>query len=311
MNDMDKRTVRVGTRGSALAIAQTEEVVAALQQCWPEIVFDVAPITPDGDRRKSAPLLTLGRGTFAKGVEEWLLDGRIDIAVHSSKDMPTALPEGLMIAAYPERRDARDLLVNRPDVGFFELPAEARLGTSSPRRSGQLLAARSDIEIVPIRGNVDTRMSRASGEDLEGVALAAAGLERLGRIGEATEILDPEFCVPDAGQGALAVEIRLGDERMREMVGAINHTPTWTAVTAERAFVDFIGGGCRVPVAAYAVPSGGKLRIATMACLPDGSQIYRNQVEVTQSDPVSAGHVAARSLLNTGADAIVYGDRKP
>lgn len=311
MTAMKRRTVRVGTRGSALAIAQTEEVVSALSEAWPEAVFEVARITPMGDRRKSAPLLSLGRGAFAKGVEEWLLDGRIDIAVHSAKDMPTVLPEGLVIAAYPERKDARDLIVNRFGAGFFDLPEGASVGTSSPRRSGQLLAARSDIEIAPIRGNVDTRLSRVSDDDLDGVALAAAGLERLGRIGEATEILDPELCVPDAGQGALAVETREGDEQMREMVGAVNHAPTWAAVSAERAFVDFIGGGCRVPVAAYAAPSGGKLRIATMACLPAGSRIYRKRVEASAADPESAGREAARSLLATGADAIIYGERGP
>ena len=308
---MDKRTVRVGTRGSALAIAQTEEVLSALIGSWPEAVFEVVRITPDGDRRKSAPLLSLGRGAFAKGVEEWLLDGRIDMAVHSAKDMPTILPEGLVIAAYPKRKNARDVLVNRLNVGLFELKTGARLGTSSPRRSGQLLAARSDIEIVPIRGNVDTRLSRLNGDDMDGVVLAAAGLERLGRLGEATDILDPELCVPDAGQGALAVEIRAGDGRMSEMVGAVNHAPTWAAVSAERAFVDFIGGGCRVPVAAYAVPGGGKLEITTMACLPDGSRIFRNRVEAPVSDAVSAGRKAARSLLDTGADAIVYGERRP
>lgn len=308
---MKRRTVRVGTRGSALAIAQTEEVVSALGRAWPEADFEVVRITPDGDRRKSAPLLSLGRGAFAKGVEEWLLDGRIDMAVHSAKDMPATLPEGLVIAAYPERKDARDVIVSRLKGGFFELRPGARLGTSSPRRSGQLLAARSDIEIVPIRGNVDTRLSKVCSDGLDGVVLAAAGLERLGRIGEATEILDPELCAPDAGQGALAVETREGDERMREMVGAINHAPTWAAVSAERAFVDFIGGGCRVPVAAYAVPSGGKLRITTMACLPDGSRIYRKRVEASAVDPVSAGREAARSLMETGADTIVYGERGP
>ena len=307
---MSARIVRVGTRGSALAIAQTEEVVSALSLAWPDATFEIVRIMPVGDRRKSAPLLSLGRGAFAKGVEEWLLDGRVDMAVHSAKDMPTILPEGLVIAAYPERKDARDLIVNRFGAGFFDLPGGARLGTSSPRRSGQLLAARSDIEIVPIRGNVDTRMSKVGEDGLDGVALAAAGLERLGRIGEATEILDPELCVPDAGQGALAVEILAEDEDMREMTQAMNHAPTWAAVTAERAFVDTIGGGCRVPVAAYAVPRGEYLDITTMACLPNGSRIYRNRTEAPISDPKSAGRKAARSLMETGADSIVYGERE-
>ncbi len=306
---MSERIVRVGTRGSALAIAQTEEVVSALRGVWPDIRFQTVVITPDGDRRKSAPLLSLGRGAFAKGVEEWLLDGRIDMAVHSAKDMPTAIPEGLVIAAYPERKDARDLVVNRWGVGFDELPPGARLGTSSPRRSGQLLAARADIEIVPIRGNVDTRMSKVGVDGLDGVVLAAAGLERLDRIGEATDFLEPNLCVPDAGQGALAVEILAGDERMREMVEAVNHAPTWAAVTAERAFVEWIGGGCRVPVAAYAVPRGQNLDITTMACLPDGSRIFRKRAEGPTSDPESAGQAAARALMETGANAIAYGER--
>ncbi len=309
MRAMNVRTVRVGTRGSALAVAQTEEVVSALSRSWPGVAFQVVKITPDGDRRKNAPLLSLGRGTFAKGVEEWLLDGRIDMAVHSAKDMPTILPEGLVIAAYPERKDARDLIVNRFGASFLDLPEGARLGTSSPRRSGQLLAARADIQIVPIRGNVDTRMSKIDEDRLDGVALAAAGLERLGRIGEATEILGPELCVPDAGQGALAVEILAEDEYMWEMVEAVNHAPTWAAVTTERAFVDAIGGGCRVPVAAYAVPRGEYLDIRTMACLPDGSRIYRNRVEAPVSDAKSVGWEAARALVETGADSIVYGER--
>lgn len=302
--------VRVGTRGSALAIAQTEEVVSALSRTWPEVRFKIVRITPDGDRRKSAPLLSLGRGTFAKGVEEWLLDGRIDVAVHSAKDMPTNLPQGLVIAAYPERKDARDVIVNRLNKGFYDLPPGASLGTSSPRRSGQLLAARPDIEIVPIRGNVDTRMSKVGEDGLDGVALAAAGLERLGRISEATEFLDPELCAPDAGQGALAVEILAEDEGMREMAEAVNHAPTWAAVSAERAFVDAIGGGCRVPVAAYAVPLGEYLDITTMACLPDGSRIYRDRIEAPISDVKAAGREAARSLMETGADSIVYGEHE-
>ena len=307
---MSGRVVRVGTRGSALAIAQTEEVVSALNGAWPDVRFEIVRITPVGDRRKSAPLLSLGRGAFATGVEEWLLDGRVDMAVHSAKDMPTTLPEGLVIAAYPERKDARDLIVNRFGAGFFDLPEGASLGTSSPRRSGQLLAARADIEIVPIRGNVDTRMSRVGEDDLDGVALAAAGLERLGRISEATEFLDPELCVPDAGQGALAVETLAEDEELLEMVGAVNHSPTWSAVTAERSFVDAIGGGCRVPVAAYAVPRGECLNIMTMACLPDGSRIYRKRIEAPISDAGDAGRAAARSLMATGADSIVYGERE-
>ena len=194
--------------------------MSALKVAWPDMEFQIVRITPVGDVRKSAPLLSLERGAFAKGVENWLLDGRIDMAVHSAKDLPANLPEGLTIAAYPERKDARDLIVNRLNVGLRELPPGARLGTSSPRRSGQLLAARNDIEIEPIRGNVDTRLSGVGKDGLDGVALAACGLQRLGRIGEATEILEPDVCVPDAGQGALAVEILAEDDEMRAIAKA-------------------------------------------------------------------------------------------
>ncbi len=307
---MNKRVVRVGSRGSALAIAQTEEAVSALSAAWPNIKFQIVPITPVGDIRKTAPLLSLGRGAFAKGVENWLLDGRVDIAVHSAKDLPARLPEGLAIAAYPERKDARDIIVNRFNVGLRELPPGARLGTSSPRRSGQLLAARNDIQIEPIRGNVDTRLSRVGKDGLDGVALAACGLQRLGRISETTEILDPEICVPDAGQGALAIEILVEDDEMRAIAEAANHPPTWAAVSAERAFVDAIGGGCRVPIAAYAVPRGDYLYIETMACLPDGSEIYRKRIQTPISDAESAGRQAARALMEAGADAIAYRERK-
>ena len=307
---MKRRVVKVGSRGSALAIAQTEEAVSALRPIWPDIEFQIVRITSAGDLRKSAPLLSLGRGAFAKGVENWLLDGRVDMAVHSAKDLPVNLPDGLTIAAYPARKDARDLIVNRLNLELRELPPGAKLGTSSPRRSGQLLAARNDIQIAPIRGNVDTRLSSVGKDGLDGVALAACGLQRLGRISEATEILDPEICVPDAGQGALAVEILAEDDEMRAIVEASNHPPTWAAATAERAFVDAIGGGCRVPIAAYAVPRGGYLDIATMACLPDGSAIYRKRVKAPISDAESAGRQAARALMETGADAILYGERK-
>ena len=203
---MSDRTIRVGTRTSSLAMAQTDEVVSILRSSFPSTQFQIVPITSDGDRRKDAPLLSLGRGTFAKRLELALLDGDIDMAVHSAKDLASALPDGLAITAYPERRDPRDVIVNRWGLPFADLPSGATLGTSSPRRCGQLLSVRPDITFVPIRGNVDTRLSKVGTDDCDGVVLAAAGLQRLGRLNEATEILTPELCVPDAGQGALAVE---------------------------------------------------------------------------------------------------------
>ena len=305
------RAVRVGSRASKLAMAQTEEVVRVLRAAWRDRRFEIVPVVPEGDRRKTAPLQSLGRGAFVKGVEERLLAGAIDMAIHSAKDMPSALPDGLAIAAFPKREDARDVIVNRWGTSLEALPSGARIGASSPRRSGQILAARADVEIVPMRGNVDTRLARvAAGGDYDGAALAAAGLRRLGLLDEAAHhILPPAVCVPDAGQGALAVETRAGDAEMERLAAPTNHPPTWAAVTAERAFVETLGGGCRVPVAAYAVPSegGATLRIRAMACLPDGSRVFRASTTAPSRDPQAAGRQAANALLETGAGAILYG----
>ena len=303
---MTDRVFRVGTRGSALARVQTGEVVQALTSAWPDVNIEVVPITPDGDRRKAAPLQSLGRGTFVKGLEEPLLSGEIDLAVHSAKDMASEVPPGLAIVAYPERKDPRDAIVNRWDAEFEDLPQRTSLGTSSPRRAGQLLAARPDLDFVPIRGNVDTRIGKVGTVGCDGVVLAAAGLERLGWQDRVSCFLEPELCIPDAGQGALAVEARVDDSEVAELLAAINHMSTWSAVTAERAFVEATGGGCRVPVAAYATVLHGTLSIRTMACLPDGTQIFRSSVESPDSDPVGAGQEAARALEETGAKEIMY-----
>ena len=306
---MTDRVIRVGTRGSALARVQTDEVVQALTAAWPDVRVEVIPITPDGDRRKAAPLQALGRGTFVKGLEEPLLRGEIDIAVHSAKDMASEVPQGLAIVAYPERSDPRDVIVNRWNARFEDLPQGSRLGTSSPRRAGQLLAVRPDLDFVPIRGNVDTRIGKVGEDGCDGVVLAAAGLDRLGWQDRVSEFLDPDLCIPDAGQGALAIEARVDDSEVVELLETVNHAATWTAVTAERAFVEATGGGCRVPVAAYATVSDGTLSIRTMACLPDGSQMFRSSVETTDLDPIGAGQEAARSLSATGAKEIMYAAR--
>ena len=298
--------LRIGTRGSALALAQTEEVVAPLRVAWPGLRIEVVVIAPLGDRRKRARLQSLGRGAFVKGIEEPLLRGEIDAAVHSAKDLPSALPDGLTVAAYPRRADARDVIVNRWGAGFDELPAGARLGTSSPRRAGQLLAARDDIEIAPIRGNVDTRLDMVGEDGCDGVVLAAAGLERLGLSNEISDYLDPALCVPDSAQGALAVETRTNDVEIAELFAPVNHAQTWREASAERAFVEAAGGGCRVPVAAYAIESDDTLRIRTVACLPDGSEMYRSEVSTPAGDTVGAGRAAVEALIGAGADAIMY-----
>ena len=195
-----ERPLRIGSRKSPLALAQTEEIAARLRARFPTLRFEVVPMSTGGDRSKDAPLLSLGRGTFVKEIEAALLRGEIDMAVHSAKDLPASSTDGLTIAAFGPREDARDVLVDRWNVSFDGLPAGARIGTGSPRRAAQLRALRNDVEIIPVRGNVGTRIEKARGDDYDGVVLAAAGLIRLGRQDAVSEYLSPEICTPDAGQ---------------------------------------------------------------------------------------------------------------
>ena len=305
------RRVVVGSRTSPLSLSQNEEILRPLRTQFPESEFVVVPITTRGDRNKDAPLLSMDRGMFVKDIEASLLRGDIDLAVHSAKDLPATLPDGLTLAAVGQRKDARDALVNRWDQPFDKLPAGARLGTSSPRRTAQLLARRPDIDIRPIRGNVGTRLDKARGEDYDGAVLAAAGLERLGRQDEISEYLSPEWCTPDAGQGALAVEARSSDEQTLEMLSKVHHTISGITVLAERAFLAAIGGGCTVPVAAYAQLEDGNIHISTMAALPDGAQVYRSETDSDARDPEAAGRQAAQALIEAGARSILDGWSPP
>lgn len=242
---------------------------------------------------------------FVKEIEFALLSGDIDIAVHSAKDMPALTPPGLAVAAYTEREDARDVLVNRWDAPLSELPQGARLGTSSPRRAAQLKAARPDLEILPIRGNVDTRLSKASSADYDGAVLAAAGIIRLGRETEIGAYLSPQECVPDVGQGALAVQVRASDREMLKCVNSIDHAPTSAAVRAERSFLAAMGGGCTLPTAAYAEIEADSLHIIAMVAKPDGSEIVRISESYAAADPIAAGEAVASALLASGAAQIL------
>ena len=242
---------------------------------------------------------------FVKEIETALLSGEIDIAVHSAKDMPAITPSGLIVAAYTEREDARDVLVNRWSLPLSDLPKGARLGTSSPRRAAQVKAARPDIEILPIRGNVDTRLSKANSPDYDGAILAAAGILRLGRRSEISAYLSPEECVPDVGQGALAVQVRENDSELIEVVEAIDHSPTSIAVQAERSFLATLGGGCTLPTAAYAEIAQDALNIIAMVAVPDGSEIVRLSESYGADDPVAAGKSVASALMDAGAARIL------
>ena len=300
-----RKRLGVGSRSSPLSLKQTEEVLRPLRLAHPDIEFVIVLITTDGDRHKTAPLLSMARGMFAKEIENALLNEEIDFAVHSAKDLTTTLPDGLVLAAIAERKDPRDVLVNRWGLPLEKLPPGARLGTSSPRRTAQLRAVRPDLDILPIRGNVDTRLNKATGDEYDGVVLAAAGLERLDRLSEVSEYLSPDICIPEAGQGALAVEARASDTEVLGVLAGADHRPTSTAVRAERAFLQAIGGGCTVPVAAYAQIAGDELNISAMAAVPDGSRLFRIQVSSGADDAESAGHKAAQALIDTGAAEIV------
>lgn len=305
----DARRVVIGSRSSSLSLAQTNEVVRLLLQKHPSLDIQLVPLSTRGDRNKAAPLLSMERGMFVKEIEGALLDGEIDIAVHSAKDMPAIMPPGLVVAAFTEREDARDVLVNRWDAPLSELPEGARLGTSSPRRTAQIKAARPDLEILPIRGNVDTRLSKAKSDDYDGAVLAAAGMIRLERGSEISAYLSPQECVPDVGQGALAVQVRESDGELLNCVSAIDHAPTSAAVRAERAFLETMGGGCTLPTAAYAELHEDRLHILAMVAAPDGSEIFRVSEFYDADEPIAAGEAVAAALMGKGAARILEAAR--
>ena len=300
-----RQVLRIGARSSPLSLAQAEEVAGPLRERFPGRRFEIATLSTAGDRDRETPLPELGRGAFVKEIEVALLEGRIDAAVHSAKDVPSDLPGGLTLAATVPRQDPRDVLVDRWSLPLDDLPTGARIGTSSPRRTAQIEARRPDVDLLPIRGNVGTRLAKATGPDYDGVVLAAAGLARLGRLDEVAEYLPIDVCTPDVGQGALAVEIREDDRELVEMLERIDHAPTSIALRAERSFAASMRGGCAAPVAAYARIEGQRLRITSMAAAPDGSRIWRRDGEWPAGRPEEAGRRMAQALLDAGARGIM------
>ena len=270
-----------GTRGSRLALAQTAWVVERLRLAHPGLTVRTEVIRTKGDVFTDAPLPSIGgKGLFTGEIEAALLAGTIDLAVHSLKDLPTDLPDGLAIGAVPEREDARDVLISRSGAGLDALPPGARVGTGSLRRAAQLRARRPDLCIVDVRGNVDTRLRKLGQEDarLDALVLAAAGLNRLGLAGRVTEYLDLDVMLPAVGQGALAVEVRAADARVLAAVAVLEDHATRIAVEAERAFLRALGGGCQTPAAAFATLEGVTLRLRGMVANPDGSGLRRGEI---------------------------------
>ena len=299
-------TVRVGTRGSRLALIQTELTLAVLREAHPNVSFEVVTVTTQGDANQTAPLAGMGLGVFVKEIERRLETGEIDMAVHSLKDMPTVLPPGMALGAVLERADPRDALVSHLGATLDEFPVGAKIGTSSPRRQAQIAERRPDLDIVPIRGNVDTRLRKAAGEECDGTVIAVAGLDRMGMSDVITEYLSPEEFVPPPGQGAMAVEIRADDKRTAELVASADHAPTTAAVRAERSFLEALGGGCQVPVGAYAeFDSRDSLRLTVFMATSDGSTTYRVTVTGTPSDPVGLAAEGWEVLREQGAAGLL------
>jgi hydroxymethylbilane synthase len=280
-------------------------VIAALCEAWPDLRIEVRVIRTEGDRRLDVTPDKLGKGAFVKEIEAALLAGEIDLAVHSCKDLPTDMVPELTLAAVPQRADPRDVLVSREGLVLEKLPRGAVVGTSSSRRRAQLLMQRPDLEVRDIRGNVDTRLRKLRGGQYDAVVLAAAGLARMGWLEQATQVLEPEVMLPAPGQGALAVQVRADDEATRHLVAAINHPPTHAAVLAERAFLQRLGGGCRVPIAAYARIRGGRLVLHGLVAAPDGVVSVRGRQEGPPEEAEEVGRALAEELLEQGAEVLV------
>jgi hydroxymethylbilane synthase len=304
---MVMETVVVGARGSRLAQAMVQELIEHLGSC-PVVRFRARPVMTDGDRDRKSSLRELGGGEgglFTTQLERELLAGRVDIAVHSLKDLPTAPPDGLVLAVTPPRADPFDALCGSTLAG---LRPGARVGTGSARRVAQLKALRPDVDVVPIRGNVPPRLARLK-TGLDAVILAASGLRRLGLDDSITELLDPEVFPPSPGQGALAVQVRATDRELLDMLNAFGDADADAAVTAERALLGELHGGCSVPVGAYATRSAGVLTLSGQVTSLDGRR--RVTGTVTGTDPAAAGAGLAGLLRARGADAILDEIREP
>ncbi|GBD28590.1 Porphobilinogen deaminase [bacterium HR31] len=288
-------TLRVGTRASSLSRRQTDWVLQLLRRADPRLQFHVVPVRTAGDR-SSRPIAELGGvGWFTRELERALLEGAVDLVVHSLKDLPTETPGGLVVAATPPREDARDALVGRWPT-LDALPRGARVGTSSPRRRAQLLAYRRDLEVVPLRGNVDTRLRKVDAGEVEAAVLAAAGLVRGGWEDRIRQYLDPEVMLPAPAQGALAVQVRESDGPLVELIRQIDHPPTRAAVRAERAFLRALGGGCTLPVGALATVEGDRLCLRVRVLSEDGSRQVSARREGRPDDPERLGHEAAEEV---------------
>ncbi|MBI2115198.1 MAG: hydroxymethylbilane synthase [candidate division NC10 bacterium] len=309
--NLEPRTLTIGTRGSQLALWQANHVAERLRAALAGLSVRLETIKTTGDRILDVPLAAIGgKSLFVKEIEEALLEGRVDLAVHSMKDVPADLPPGLTIAAVTLREDPSDVLISRTGARLKDLSPGARVGTSSLRRQAQLLHHRPDLAVVGLRGNLDTRIRKLTGEGLDAIVVAAAGVKRLGWMDRISEFLSPDVCLPAIGQGALGIEMREPRVESREpsmatIVEVLDHPETHTAVRAERAFLRRLGGGCQVPFAAHAEIAEGHLFLRGLVATPDGRHLLRGERRGTADEGEAVGIALAEDLLARGAREIL------
>lgn len=307
-----RKEIRIGTRGSALALWQAEWVKSELEKKHPGMAVTLTKIKTTGDKILDVPLAKVGgKGLFVKEIEEAMLGGDIDIAVHSMKDVPTQFPDGLHLGAITKREDPRDALLSRNKVPLKDLPHGANVGTSSLRRQAQLMHLRPDFVIQQLRGNVDTRLRKLKEGRFDAIILAASGVKRLGLAENVTEYIDPEISLPAIGQGALGIECRVDDRELNDLIGFFNHPDSRTCVTGERALLRRLEGGCQVPIACYGHIKSGKLLLTGLVGSVDGKRIIKDSIEGAPEKAEKLGVTLAEKLLSQGADVIlreVYGN---
>lgn len=294
--------IRIGARGSALSLAQTELVARALRE---GAEVEVVPIRTTGDRLSRLEAAMTGKDLFTREIDEALLAGQIDLGVHSLKDLPSRLPDRLTLAAVPRREDPSDVLVSRDRKTLDSLPPRARVGTSSARRRAQVLAVRPDAEVLEARGNIDTRIRRLDEDRWDAIVLARAGLARLGRLDEVAEVLAFSTMLPAIGQGALAIVTRNDDPAVQDRISRLDDPVSHREILAERALLDLLDAGCRAPVAGLARVEGDRIRLAGAVFAPDGSRTLREEAEGSAADPESLGREVAERLLARGAASLI------
>lgn len=298
--------IRIATRESRLALWQAEHVAARLRQAHPQLQVALVPMTTTGDQVLDRTLAQVGgKGLFVKELELALADGRADIAVHSMKDVPSVLPAGMIITSMLERADARDAFVSQRHASFAALPRNARVGTASLRRQSQLLALRPDLQVLPIRGNVETRLRKLDEMQLDAIVLASAGLARLGLSAHIREYLSPEVSLPAAGQGVVGIECKHDAAAVRQLCAALDNADAAHCVLAERAFAARLEGSCQSPIAAYATVHGEHLQLTGLVAAIDGSRVIRDHIAGPRTHHEVLGRQLAERVLASGADRLL------